>query len=103
MPFNIGPFEVLLTFAVLAAVGFFILKRTRKVTPADDAASLDDLIRDGWRIESESSSYVFLVKGQRVNHILHFLVGLFTLSLWWFAWAFIAATGGEKRRSIKKS
>ena len=45
---------------------------------------------------------MFLAKGQRVNDILHFLVGLFTLGLWWVMWILIAATGGEERRSIKK-
>ena len=65
--------------------------------------SLDDLIAQGWRVESESTDYVFLVKEQCVNHILHVLVGLLTLGLWWIAWLISAATGGEERRSIKKS
>lgn len=64
---------------------------------------MDDLIAQGWRVESESTAYLFLVKEQRVNHILHFLVGLLTLGLWWIAWLIIAATGGEERRSIIKS
>ena len=62
-----------------------------------------NLIEQGWRIDSESSDYIFLVKGQRVNHLLHFLVGLFTIGVWWMVWIFIAAYGGEERRTVKKS
>ena len=64
---------------------------------------LHNLIEQGWRIDSESSDYIFLVKGQRVNHLLHFLVGLFTIGVWWMVWIFIAAYGGEERRTVKKS
>ena len=114
MPFNVGPFEIMLLFVVVAGIGLLVLQGKVKSPPAPKprpadapadvapAESLDALIAAGWRIESESTDYVFLVKGQRVNHILHFLVGLFTVGLWWLVWIVIAATGGEQRRSIKK-
>jgi hypothetical protein len=40
------------------------------------------------------------VRGHRPNHLLHFLVGIFTLGLWWIVWFFIAIFGGEKRQMV---
>ena len=41
-----------------------------------------------------------MVRGQRVNHLLHFIVGFLTLGLWWVVWLILALTGGEKRKTI---
>lgn len=115
MPFNVGPFEIILLFVFVAGIGLLVLQSKIKPPPAPkprladapgDAAlteSLDALIAAGWRIESETTDYVFLIRGQRVNHILHFLVGLFALGIWWLIWIVIAATGGEERKSIRKT
>ncbi|MDE2768835.1 MAG: hypothetical protein OXI70_12180 [Chloroflexota bacterium] len=116
MPFNVGPFEVILLFVVVGGIGLLVLQSKVKAPPmatpqtvggpsesSPPVESLDALIAQGWRIESESSDYVFLVKGQRVNHILHFLVGLFTLGAWWIVWLILAAKGGEERRTVKKA
>ncbi len=54
----------------------------------------------GKRIESQTDTMAVLVKGRRVNHLLHFFVGLLTIGLWWIVWAFLAITGGEKREVI---
>ena len=54
----------------------------------------------GKRIESQTDTMAVLVKGKRVNHLLHFLVGFPTVGLWWIVWAFLAITGGEKREVI---
>ena len=116
MPFNIGAFEVIVLVFVIGviciSVTLFILviprmaKVPTKRTQGQDVIAVEELhnlIEQGWRIDSESSDYIFLVKGQRVNHLLHFLVGLFTIGVWWMVWIFIAAYGGEERRTVKKS
>ena len=50
----------------------------------------------GKRIESQTDMMAVLVKGRRVNHWLHFFIGVCTLGLWWFVWALLAITGGEE-------
>ena len=57
-------------------------------------------VSSGKRIESQTDVMAVLVKGRRVNHLLHFFVGIFTLGLWWWVWAFLAITGGERRQVI---
>ena len=54
----------------------------------------------GARIESQSDTMAVLVRGKKVNHILHFLIGIFTLGFWWIVWLILAITGGEKRQLI---
>lgn len=50
------------------------------------------------RLESQTDTQAILVAGHRPNHLLHFFLGLFTLSLWWiFVWLPISAFGGERR------
>lgn len=53
------------------------------------------------RIESQSDYQAVVVVGRRVNHILHFLIGLFTFGLWWVVWVLLAAAGGEKRELLQ--
>jgi len=112
MPFNVGPFEVIFVVVLICAISALVLQAKIKGPPppvyptrtdeAPEPESLDTLIAHGWRIESESSDYVFLIKGQRVNHLLHFLVGLLTLGVWWIVWLILAAKGGEERQTIRK-
>ena len=71
-----------------------------RMTPRDPDAQISALVRDGWRIENDDGRYVFMVRGQRVNHLLHFIVGFLTLGLWWVVWLILALTGGEKRKTI---
>lgn len=40
---------------------------------------------------------------QKVNHLLHFFLGVFTFGLWWIMWLFIAISAGwqdEKAQSV---
>jgi len=47
---------------------------------------------------TRTDTQAILVAGHRPNHLLHFFLGVFTLSLWWiFVWLPIAIFGGEKR------
>lgn len=60
------------------------------------------LIRQGWRVESETDYHVVLVRGYRVNHILHLLLSLVTVGIWIPVWILLMIFGGEKRRVINK-
>ncbi len=62
--------------------------------------TLQGEIVHGGRIETQDQTMAVLVYGRRVNHLLHFFIGLFTFGLWWFVWILLAITGGEKRRMI---
>ena len=54
----------------------------------------------GGRIESQQESMAVIVTGQKVNHVLHFIIGFVTFGIWWIVWAVMAMTGGEKREMI---
>ena len=54
----------------------------------------------GYRIESQTHEMAIVVSGKPVNHLLHFLIGVFTLGLWWIMWIILAVGGGEKRWMI---
>jgi len=54
----------------------------------------------GMRIESQTDTSAVLVFGSTPNHVLHFLIGVFTLGLWWIVWLIIALTNRERRRMI---
>lgn len=68
------------------------------------AAALTEAIRryvqDGWRIESQTGYDVVLVRGHRVNHILHLLITVLLLGLWLIVWVPLAMFGGEKRKLL---
>ena len=55
----------------------------------------------GARVESQSEYQAVVVTGRRVNHLLHFIIGVFTAGLWWVVWIIMALTGGEKRHIIQ--
>lgn len=61
------------------------------------AASVAWHVAAGWRVESQTTFQAVLVSGAKVNHLLHFVVGLFTCGFWWLFWILIAALGGESR------
>ena len=59
-------------------------------------------IAGGQRVESQGEYQAVVVRGHRCNHLLHFIIGIFTLTLWWiFVWAPIWIFGGEKRTLIQ--
>lgn len=64
------------------------------------ANTLQGQVAGGARIESQGDFQAVVVHGHRVNHLLHFFIGVFTLGLWWIAWFFIAIFGGEKRQMV---
>lgn len=72
-----------------------------QVTPEQRSARLEQVIigLGPARIESRGQFQATVVTGQRVNHLLHFIIGLLTCGVWWLAWALMAFSGGESRVS----
>ena len=72
------------------------------IQPRDALAqAVANYVSNGYRVEMQTETQAVLVRGRRPNHLLHFLIGIFTLSLWWiFVWLPIAIIGGEKRLVI---
>jgi len=54
-------------------------------------------IAAGGRIESQTETSAVVVTGQKVNHVLHLLISLFTVGLWVIVWIVMASKGGERR------
>ena len=70
----------------------------RRALLAHDVSSY---VSNGYRVESQTDYQAIVVKGRRPNHLLHFILGIFTLSVWWFfVWLPLALFGGERRRVI---
>ena len=57
-------------------------------------------VAQGARVESQGDYQAILVKGHRPNHILHLVLGLFTLGSWWLVWIALVIFAGEKRTSV---
>lgn len=57
-------------------------------------------VAQGGRVESQSDTMAVIVKGKKVNHLLHFIIGVCTLGMWWVVWLLLVLTGGEKRRMV---
>lgn len=67
--------------------------------------SMDELvtfyITHGWRVESRIHDTVVLVKGHRINHLLHLVLTLLTVGLWGlFVWLPLSIFAGERRRTL---
>jgi hypothetical protein len=62
--------------------------------------ALQDLGRRGWRIENRSDHQATIAKGQRVHHLLHFFLTLFTLGVWLLVWVPLMMFGGVKRKVV---
>lgn len=65
------------------------------------ASEISSHVAAGYRVESQTDYQAIVVKGRRPNHLLHFILGISTISLWWlFVWLPIGLFGGEKRRVL---
>jgi hypothetical protein len=71
---------------------------TRRQILAQAVASA--VVTQNARVESQSDYPAVLVTGHPVNHILHFLVTIFTCGLWVIVWILLVITGGTKRQMI---
>lgn len=54
-------------------------------------------VAHGSRVEFHSDTTAILVRGKRVNHVLHAIVSVFTLGFWLWIWLPMTIFGGEKR------
>lgn len=54
-------------------------------------------VAHGARVESHTDFQAVVVRGQRVNHVLHLILTLVTCLAWGLVWAALAIIGGEKR------
>lgn len=54
----------------------------------------------GGRVQSHTPYAAVVIYGQKVNHLLHAVISIFTCGLWAFVWALLALTGGERRYSL---
>jgi len=75
-------------------------KKTAEERKALLAQAIQTQVVGGGRIESQSDFQAVVIKGHKVNHVLHFIIGFFTFFVWWIVWAIIANTGGEKRSMV---
>lgn len=95
----------LIVLVVLGGIALAIIARIsawRRLQRAMETFDVVELTKLGWRIEAETERDVVIVRSHRVSHLLHFIVGLFTLGLWWIVWIILAIFGGEKRRAFAK-
>ena len=58
-------------------------------------------VTTGARVEPAGDTQSVLVRGKKVNHILHLLLGFPTLGFWWIVWIYLILTGGEKRELVQ--
>jgi hypothetical protein len=56
-------------------------------------------VAQGARVESQGDYQGILVRGHRPNHMLHLVLTIVTLGLWFIVWIGVIAFGGEKRMS----
>lgn len=63
-------------------------------------AAVQSAVAQGWTIESRSEYQAILVRGQRVNHILHLILTVLTLGFWGIVWILLAIGGGQKREVL---
>lgn len=75
-------------------------KKTAEERKALLAQAIQSQVVAGGRVESQSDFQAVIIKGHKVNHVLHFIIGFFTFFLWWVVWAVMAITGGEKRELV---
>lgn len=64
------------------------------------ARTVTGQIATGARVESQSDYQAVVVKGKPVNHTLHLILTLVTLSFWAPIWIALAIFGGEKRSMV---
>ena len=64
------------------------------------ATAVANLIAQGMRVESQSDYQAVLVRGRRVNHVLHAILTIFTFGMWAFVWLALTVFGGERRTIV---
>lgn len=59
-----------------------------------------EIVRRGGRVEARDGDRLVVGSGS-TNHVLHFVLGIFTFGLWWvLVWIPKSVAGGRKRRVV---
>jgi hypothetical protein len=64
------------------------------------ARTVSGQVASGARVESQSDFQAVVVRGKAVNHVLHLILTLVTLTTWGIVWIALAIFGGEKRSMV---
>src|SRR5688572_397378 len=64
------------------------------------ARTVTGQVASGGRIESQSDYQAVVVRGKSVNHVLHLILTLVTVTIWAPVWIALAIFGGEKRSMV---
>lgn len=65
------------------------------------ASAVRKHVRSGYRVESQTDFQAVVVKGRRPNHLLHLILSIITIGIWFlFVWLPLMIFGGEKRRVL---
>ena len=59
------------------------------------AQRVDGYMAQGFRVESQTDTAATLIKGERVNHVLHLILSIVTLGAWLIVWAILTRFGGR--------
>lgn len=54
-------------------------------------------ILSGAELESQTSTMAVLIKGKKVNHVLHLVLSLITAGLWLIVWLLLILTNKRQR------
>jgi hypothetical protein len=63
---------------------------------------IQQYLTQGYRIEVRTEYSASMVKGKRINHLLHLVLTLVTFGFWVVVWILLAIFGGEKRAYISE-
>jgi hypothetical protein len=63
---------------------------------------IQQYLTQGYHIEVRTEYSASMVKGKRVNHLLHLVLTLVTFGFWVVVWILLAIFGGEKRVYISE-
>jgi hypothetical protein len=64
------------------------------------ARAIEHQVALGGRVESSGDFHAVVIFGKPVNHILHFLIGIVTLTIWWLVWLLLVLGNNQMRRTI---
>lgn len=57
-------------------------------------------LRAGWQVVSQTPTAVRLQKGHPTSHLLHLVLSVLTMGLWIPVWIFMAVVAGEKNKTL---
>ncbi len=70
-------------------------------TDAERRAALDSRVArelaEGGNLESQTGYNAVIVKGKKVNHILHLILSVLTAGVWLIVWAILVLTNKRQR------